>query len=316
MSEASATRRALRVVVRILAVLLVGTIVYGAWKDPENEVLDAAARAGASGRFITLSQGVTHYDVAGPDSGRAVILVHGFSVPYYIWDSTAVALSAAGYRVIRYDLFGRGLSDRPNAAYDGAFYDAQLAELADSLGVTGTFDLMGLSFGGFVTAHFTGTHPARVRTLTLVDPQSSGRSLPGLLQVPVLGPWLFQVTAVPGMADNQASDFLHPEHFPGWADLYRPQMRYKGFGRSLLRSIRATGETDFSALFGAVGKAGIPTLLVWGEQDTTVPIAMSTVARDAIPQLEFAPIDSSGHLPHIEQAGVVRARMLDFLAAH
>ena len=36
------------------------------------------------------------------------------------------------------------------------------------------------------------------------------------------------------MADNQLSDFLHPERYPDWADQYRPQMRYKGFGRALL----------------------------------------------------------------------------------
>lgn len=309
-------RRALLVGGGVLAVLIVGAIGYGNSKDPEKAPIDASAQAGADGRFITLSQGTVHYDVAGPDSGRPVILVHGFSVPYYIWDSTAVALSAAGYRVIRYDLFGRGLSDRPDAAYDGAFYDTQLAELADSLHVTGKFDLMGLSFGGFVTAHFAGTHPERVRTLTLVDPQSSGREPPAMFRLPVLGPRIWQAMAVPGMADNQASDFLHPERFPGWADLYRPQMRYKGFGRSLLRSARASAATDFPALFGAVSNAGIPVLLVWGEQDTTIPIAMSKVARDAIPQLEYAPIDSAGHLPHIEQSTIVHARMRQFLEAH
>lgn len=66
------------------------------------------------------------YDVTGPDTGRAVILAHGSSVPYYIWDSTAVALGAAGYRVVRYDRFGIGLSDRPDAAYDSTMFTRQL----------------------------------------------------------------------------------------------------------------------------------------------------------------------------------------------
>ena len=102
-----------------LALLLIGAGVvgYGRWKNPERGELDAAARAGVPGRFVTLSRGVTHVDVRGPDSGRTVVLVHGFSVPYYIWDSTATALAAQGYRVIRYDLYGRGWSDRLPALF-------------------------------------------------------------------------------------------------------------------------------------------------------------------------------------------------------
>ena len=175
-------RRVLLAFVSVLALLLVGALGYGAWKDPENAAIDAMARAGAPGRFVALSHGITHYDIAGPDSGRTVVLVHGFSVPYYIWDSTVVALSQTGHRVIRYDLYGRGLSNRPDVRYDGALYRAQLNELLDSLRVTGPVDLAGLSFGGFVTANFVAHFPARVRTLTLVDPMSAGASLPHIEQ--------------------------------------------------------------------------------------------------------------------------------------
>ena len=299
-----------------LALPLLGALMYGAWKNPEKATLDAAARAGAPGKFITLSHGTTHYEVAGPDSGRAVLLVHGFSVPYYIWDSTVVALSEAGYRVIRYDLFGRGLSDRPDVRYDGALFDAQLSELLDSLRITKPVDLVGLSFGGFVTAHFVASHSARVRSLTLVDPMSEGQTFPAVLGLPGVGPWIWQVTAVPGMADNQLSDFLHPEHYPTWAEQYRPQMRYRGFGRALLSSMRNASSTDFAALYAGVAKTGIPVLLIWGKQDQTIPISQSSVAREAIPLLEFAPIDSAGHLPHIEQSIQVHARLRRFLEAH
>ena len=61
---------------------------------------------------------------------RTVVLVHGFSVPYYIWDSTTTALAAAGYRVVRYDEYGRGLSDRPNVDYTADLYDRQLERAA------------------------------------------------------------------------------------------------------------------------------------------------------------------------------------------
>lgn len=308
--------RPLRIGIAALALIVAGTITYGEWKDPEQGPLDAAARAAAPGRFVTLSDGITHYRIDGPDTGRVVVLVHGFSVPSYIWDSTATALSAAGMRVIRYDTFGRGWSDRPDAAYDGPMFDRQLDELLDSLQVTGPVDLMGLSFGGFVTAHYVAGHRARVRTLTLVDPVAESRGLPSVLGWPVVGPWIWQVTQVPGMAEGQASDFLHPERYPTWADQYRPQMRYDGFGRALLRTAQTSDTVDFAALYAAAGRTGVPALLIWGEQDTTVPIALASVVRGGIPAVDFMPVDSAGHLPQIEQATRVHARMLEFLRAH
>ncbi|MBL0170882.1 MAG: alpha/beta hydrolase [Gemmatimonadaceae bacterium] len=307
--------RTLRITAFALALLGVGVIGYGAWKNPERGAMDATARAGVPGHFVTLSRGATHYDVSGPDTGRVVLLVHGFSVPMYIWDSTFSALGAAGYRVIRYDLYGRGWSDRPDAAYDGPMYDAQIDELLDSLHVTQPVNLVGLSFGGFVTAHYVAGHARRVRTLTLVDPAASSSPLPGFLTLPVLGPWIWQVTQIPGKAEGQYSDFLHPEHYPTWADQYRPQMRYNGFGRSLLRSAVTMSHTDFGALFAGVAKTSVPVLLIWGKQDQTVPIALSEVVRTNVPLVDFFPVDSSGHLPHIEQAAIVNAKLQQFITA-
>jgi len=194
-------------------------------------------------------------------------------------------------------------------------FDAQLNELLDSLRVTESVNLVGLSFGGFVTAHYTRTNPRRVRTLTLVDPVSTRRTLPGILSMPGLGPWIFQVTQVPGMADNQASDFLHPEHYPTWADQYRPQMRYRGFGRSLLRSALAVSQIDFDSLYAAVGATSVPVLLIWGRQDKTVPIENAAVIRRGIPHVDYFPVDSAGHLPHIEQATRVNAKLQNFFTA-
>ncbi|MCC7002393.1 MAG: alpha/beta hydrolase [Gemmatimonadaceae bacterium] len=309
-------RRIIVVLLLVILVVIGGGVFYGLRVNPETMDLDTAARASAPGRFVGSSRGTTHYEIAGPDTGRTVVLVHGFSVPAYIWDSTSVALSAAGFRVIRYDVMGRGWSDRPDTQYDSTLFSTQLDELLDSLKVNGPVDLMGLSFGGAITAHYIATHPARVRTWTLLDPVASSRTLPAILKLPVLGPWFFQTTAVPGMADGQASDFLHPEQFPDWADRYRPQMKYRGFGRAILRTAIYGSEFDIAALYRNAGKTGKPTLLIWGKQDTTVPIALADVVRSAIPQTEFFPVDSAGHLPHMEKAGEVLARLLQFLASH
>jgi len=309
-------RRVAFVSLAALSTLVVGALVYGAWRNPESATLDASARAAAPGRFIALEHGITHYDLAGPPEGRLVVLIHGFSVPYYIWDSTAVGLADAGYRVLRYDLYGRGYSDRPRTTYDGALYAAQLDALLDSLGIAHPVDLVALSFGGFVASHYVAGHAARVRTLTLVDPMSERPEVPTSLGLPVIGPWLWNVAYVPGMAEGQMADFLHPEHHPTWVAQYRPQMRYKGFGRALLSTMTTASRVDFDALYAGVARTGVPVMLVWGRQDQTVRLALSEVVLRNIPSAEFVPVDSSGHLPHIEQAALVRARLTAFFEAH
>lgn len=148
-----------RLIAIVLALGILGATNYLRSRDPEHATLDATARQGVAGQFVALADGITHYDVSGPDSGARVVLVHGFSVPSYIWDSTAVALSTAGFRVARYDTYGRGYSDRPDTRYDLALYDRQLQQLLDSLGWRDKVHVVGLSFGGPVSATFAPATP-------------------------------------------------------------------------------------------------------------------------------------------------------------
>lgn len=305
------TLRVLFITVGVIVAALYG--VY-AWRNPETTDITDLSRSDAMGEFIELSDGVTHYALAGPDSARTVVLVHGFSVPMYIWDSTAVALQAAGYRVLRYDTFGRGLSGRPDASYDGTFHANQLRELLDSLRITEPVDVIGLSFGGPVSAYFVTQHRARVRTLTLVDPLSERASPPGWLAWPVVGNWFWQVVQAPNAANGQPSDFLHPERFPDWVSRYEPQMKYRGFGRALRRSALNTVASNLDSLYDAVGATGIPSMLIWGKQDNTTPIAAADRLIPRLPGVLFVAVDSAGHLPTLEQGGVVHRALLDFLA--
>jgi len=299
----------------LVALLIVGATGFYAERNPERHALDDAARGGAPGKFVRLSDGVTHYELGGPDSGHTIVLVHGFSVPYYIWDSTAAALAAAGLHVLRYDEFGRGLSDRPNVEYTADVYDRQLGELLDSLHIAGPVDVAGVSMGGWVTATFTGRHPARVRSLILVDPvaDTGSRSL-GAFDWPIVGPYLWQTIVAPTMADNQASDFLHPERFPDWADRYRPQTRLRGFGHALRSTRHVEATLHMDSVYRVVAQTRVPVLLLWGTSDKTVPFARNAIVRKALPEAEFHAIDGAAHLPILERAALTDSLFLSFLA--
>ncbi len=301
----------------LFVALIAGALFYLKSRDPESRTLDAAARTGVAGRFVSLSDGITHLEVGGPDSGAKVVLVHGFSVPAYIWDSTYVALTNAGFHVARYDTYGRGYSDRPDAEYDLGLFDRQLSGVLDSLGWRDSVHVIGLSFGGPVTGTFVSRHPERVRSHVLVDPAAGTiGGVPSFFTLPVMGELLWQALAVPTMADGQASDFVEPAKWPDWADRYRVQMQFKGFGRSLLRTRIAAASVSADSLYAAAGKAGKPTLLIWGKEDQTVKIENAEQLRRGIPQAEFHPIERAGHLPHMERTDVVNPLLIEWLKAH
>jgi pimeloyl-ACP methyl ester carboxylesterase len=299
----------------VLALAIGGLAVAHAVRDPERADLDDAARRQASGRFVKLADGITHYDVAGPDSGQRVVLVHGFSTPYYIWDSTSIALAAAGFRVARYDHFGRGYSDRPDLAYDVDLFDRQLVQLLDSLGWKEPVDIVGLSMGGIVVGAFAGRHPERTRSMTMVDPAAGalGGGLPWYFKLPGLGLVLWETLALPGMAAGQLSDFLEPAKWPTWPDQYRVQMQYRGFGRALRSTLLGWEHLALDTLYASVGARGTRSLLIWGKDDKTVPFALADGVRKAIPQIRFVPIERAGHLPHMERTDVVNPLLIEFL---
>src|SRR5258706_7897882 len=252
--------------------------------DLETAELGVAERESAPGKFGRLSYGEVHYELKGPENGRPVVLVHGFSVSFYLWDHTFEALVAGGYRVLRYDLFGRGFSERPELRYDADLFDRQLVELLDALHITGEVDLIGASMGGPIVVTFACRHGERVRSVSLFDPGfSHGDQLPFKLRTPFLGEYFMAVAIAPNLPERQKDDFLHPEKFPDWPDKYRPQMRYKGFRRALLSTLRNYLTADWAKDFVCLGVRTTPVLLVWGKQDRDVPFEVSKEVLSSIP---------------------------------
>jgi alpha-beta hydrolase superfamily lysophospholipase len=71
--------------------------------DPEVNELNETTRGKLSGTYVSLSDGVTHYKLEGPEKGRVVVLVHGGTVPIWTWDKQIPNLIKAGFKVLSYD---------------------------------------------------------------------------------------------------------------------------------------------------------------------------------------------------------------------
>lgn len=266
----------------------------------ESLILDSEARSSAPGEFIELPDGIVHYEMAGPSNGQTVVLVHGFSTPYYTWDATFDALIEAGFRVLRYDLYGRGYSDRPNTIYNADLYDRQLSDLLSALNVDMPVDLIGFSMGGAIIVIFADRHQARVRKLGLIDTAGfpPKRTLASkLVQAPMVGELLTCFDYRPAK---------HPER-------NRTQMRYKGFRRALLSTVRHGPQGDLAETYRRVGEQKRPVLLIWGREDQAIPFDTHKRVEETIPHLEFHAIDEAGHGPHGERPELVNPILIEFL---
>jgi pimeloyl-ACP methyl ester carboxylesterase len=285
----------------------------------ETEDLTDAVRVKAGGSFIRLPDGVCHYEITqhATRNTPTIVLLHGFSVPYFIWDPTFAFLSASGFRVLRFDLFGRGLSDRPRTSYNIDLFVHQLRDLLDALKISEPINLFGLSMGGPISVAFTERFPARVEKLVLIDPAGAKpialSPMLKLAKIPILSNLAFGLAGDESLLKSIASDFYDPTLVAEFIDRYRPQMKFKGFKRAILSSLRNNMLGDFYESYRRVGKLRKPTLLLWGRNDGTVPFEHSDLVRAAIPHAEFHVIEGVGHIPHYEKPEEVNPILLKFL---
>lgn len=267
------------------------------------------ARADAPGRFVSLADGMTHYEIGGPDSARTVVLVHGFSVPSWVWDPTVDALTEAGFRTIVYDLYGRGYSDRPDVAYDRELFERQLSGVIDSLAGGGPVDLIGLSMGGAVSVHFTADHPERVRKLVLMAPLN--RPITPTLPRP-LGGWLMAVRYVPRLPTGRMDRVVDGDRYPDWPKRYIEQARIEGFRHAIISSMYEFLPADHREAYRRLGASEVPVLVVWGDEDEVIPFDQHTAVVDAL-GARLLTLPGAGHAPHIDQPDIVHPVVIDFL---
>ncbi len=283
----------------------------------ETKELNEVTRSEAAGSFIVLPDGITHYELGGPRDGEPVVLVHGFSVPLFIFDPLFEFLTNSGFRVLRYDLLGRGCSDKPHTRYDIHLFVKQLKDLLDALGIT-DITLLGLSMGGPVTTSFIHKHPRYVRKHILIDPSGAkGVGLTWLLKItriPVVGELLIALFGSKNMIKGIASDFFDPELVAMFQVKYKIQMEYKGFKHAILSTMRNGMLDSFLETYKKVGALKKPTLIFWGMNDKTTPYEDHALILQALPHAEFHAIENCGHIPHYEKPEIFNPILLEFLS--
>ena len=252
----------------ILAFLILILLIY-LFSSFEKGNLDEY-RQGSEYEFVKLSQGLTAYKDIGNKDDPAIIVIHGATLPSEGFIGFCSGLSAKGYRVICYDQYGRGYSDRPITNYNMQLYTEQLRELLDFLDIKDAI-LYGSSMGAPIAINFSNNYSERILAIGLQVPLvHSNSKVLGLIKVPVVGNLFLRTFGIP-FAKNRAEQWAHEnEGQEEFINRYITQLSLPGTEYSLLSSIRNIANKDFLPDYKVFSELNIPIHIAYASDDDEI----------------------------------------------
>ena len=249
------------------------------------------------------------------NTGPAIVLVHGTGGRADRWIRNLDALAAAGHRVCAFDLPGHGFASK-GAGLDCSVpgYRKFLGDFLDAMKIDKAV-IVGTSLGGHVVASFACAHPDRV----------SGVVLSGSMGLVPLG--AEARGRVEAGANNQSYEGVKGKLA---RVIYDPALVTQDFVDEEFRINNSAGAKEsFAALGRYIGQKldddvvgdelakltpALPTLLLWGAEDKTVPLSVGEAAAGLLPGARLVVLQKAAHTSYYERAVDFNAVLLDFLA--
>jgi pimeloyl-ACP methyl ester carboxylesterase len=256
--------------------------------------------------------------------GEALLLIHGMAGSSHTWRAVMPQLSKK-YRVIAPDLLGHGQSAKPRTDYSLGAFAVCLRDLLDELEVESA-TVVGHSLGGGIAMQFLYQHPDYCRRLVLISSGGLG---------PDVG-WILRLLAAPGAelvmpaiapspvlrAGNSVRSWLSSLGLrsPRGAEIWNAYSSFSdrqtrdAFLRTLRSVVDYRGQS-VSALNRLQVRADLPTLAIWGEEDTIIPVDHAYSALRARPDCRVEVLPGVGHFAHVEAPTEVVDLIDEFIAS-
>jgi pimeloyl-ACP methyl ester carboxylesterase len=261
------------------------------------------------------------YRIAG--SGPPVVLIHGMVNSSRHWESVALRL-AESHTVIAPDLIGHGDSATPRGDYSLGAHAASIRDLLAAIGIESA-TVVGHSLGGGVAMQFFYQFPQRTERLVLVSSGGLGHEVSPLLRgaaLPGAAPLLALATrprvlslllgASERMRARGSSKSVYLRAIVrALQPLQRPGAR-KAFLQTLRSVIDVNGQR-VSARDRLYLLDAMPTMIVWGARDNTIPVAHGRQTHEAVPGSRFEILPRAAHFPNLEDPDGLAAVLRDFL---
>jgi 3-oxoadipate enol-lactonase/4-carboxymuconolactone decarboxylase len=248
-----------------------------------------------------------HYEVSGPEDGVPVVLSGSLGSDLRMWSPQVVPLTAAGFRVIRYDHRGHGKSPAPTGPYSLAELAEDALALLDRLGVRRAH-WVGLSLGGMVGMWLAENAPSRVDRLVLCCTSAA------------LGPAsMWQERAETARTDGMSvlaepvvDRWLTPEYR---AD--KPQVAT--WLREMVADQPAEGYAscctaiETMSVEDSLGTVTAPTLVIASAEDPATPPDHARRIVSAVPGARLEIVAEAAHLGNVEQPAPFTGLIIDHL---
>tara|TARA_B110000008_G_scaffold84041_1_gene85872 strand:- start:575 stop:1528 length:954 start_codon:yes stop_codon:yes gene_type:complete len=292
--------------------------IYSLIKITEEDLPD-------SGSWVNLSRGNIYFqwhtpEVSEPLKGT-IVLVHGFSTPSFVWGGLLDNFLNAGYKVLVYDHYGRGYSERPNIQYDKELYLETLRELIVSQDIQESVHLVGYSMGGPIVGLYADQYPESTKSTTLIAPAGFSTSIPNMKSwttMPIIGDWFWRVFSdrlygIGNMSETQSSSDPLSINENQFLPLFQKQLQFRGFNESLLSTIRHFNLFDVREMYLSLSNKKIPMLALWGKKDGVVPYTGSKEYKSIFPEGNFISLEEGTHDITYRQPTIVGQEIIKFI---
>ncbi len=271
-----------------------------------DEVSDKIVHAENS-HFIEVDGARVHYQEFGAAGNNpTLILIHGYPSSTFVWQIVAPMFAEQGFHVVAVDLLGFGFSDKPAwFDYSIASQGRMIERFMDRLGI-GRATLVGSSYGGAVALTVALDYAERVEKLvlvgTVINDEVKSQKLFRLAKMPgvgeVLSPFLidskiFLRRRMRGTIWSANHHLITNERVEG----VRRPLRAKNAHRSVLATAR---RWDADRIERDAYLINHPTLILWGEHDTVVPIHNGEKIHESILNSRLVVFKDCGHVPQEE----------------
>lgn len=298
----------------VLLVLGAAFMVWRASQDTPAPVIEEKYLTDAD-QYLDLDGGRVRVRIEGPADGVPVLLIHGFSHSLETWDAWAETLNQ-DYRVIRYDLFGHGLTGPdPKERYSPDERAGTIGDILDALEIKSAV-IAGNSLGGLAAWKYAVDHAERVRALILISPGAF--ALNGVSDEPADIPAAVKayfLTAPPAAVRASAgliyadADKITDHRVTVMTDM----INREGNGAAMIKSLEEFTLPDPTQALAALR---VPVLILWGAADGLIPVEQGRRMVQIVPDAELIEYPGVGHAAQEEAPAQSVADAIAFIEQH
>ena len=218
---------------------------------------------------LKLTECVTSYKDLGDKNNEVIVLIHGATFGSLAYEEYVNVFLENNYRVITYDQYGRGFSDRVDTHISIELMEKQLKELIEHCEAENVI-LYGVSFGAAVAAKYASNNPENVSFIGYQVPLINSANVPllSIVKIPLYGDLLSRVLLVPNVLkrieeyENLMSEKLL-DHYVGQFEVKGTESFFKKF---FLGNAMGNRLNDHNI----IGSNAIPSYFAYAEDDLEI----------------------------------------------